>query len=161
MSTYAIADLHFGHEGILQHCARTRKFTTVDEMDAEYIRRCNRIVGPTDTLYILGDFCWPSKREICMKYFNALNGVKHLIIGNHDHKEVRKLPWASANYAQKVKFNGVSFFLCHYPVSGCREDVHLHGHEHGRGPFRGHHVFDVGIDVVNEPINFTSFQKRG
>ena len=51
-------DLHFGHENVLAF--DHRPFETVEEMDAELIRRWNHKVGKGDLVYVLGDFiCLP------------------------------------------------------------------------------------------------------
>ena len=48
------SDLHFGHENVLK--MDNRPFKTVDEMDAELIKRWNKKVNKGDIVYVLGDF---------------------------------------------------------------------------------------------------------
>ena len=48
------SDLHIGHEHVLKIDKRTSK--TIDEMDAELIKRWNKKVGKGDLVYVLGDF---------------------------------------------------------------------------------------------------------
>ena len=55
-------DLHFGHENVLAF--DNRPFATVDEMDAELIRRWNNKVGKGDWVYVLGDLIWKSRNKI-------------------------------------------------------------------------------------------------
>jgi calcineurin-like phosphoesterase family protein len=75
------ADTHFGHVNILRYC--DRPFGSVEEMDAALIARWNRRVGPTDTVYHLGDFAL-GPRALWPDYRRQLNGTIVFILGNHD-----------------------------------------------------------------------------
>ena len=54
------SDLHFGHENALRF--DKRPFASVEEMDAELIRRWNAKVGKVDLVYVLGDMIWKSRK---------------------------------------------------------------------------------------------------
>ena len=83
MSTFFIADLHFGHKNCLAY--DNREFPTIEEHDKTLIDRWNSVVGIDDDIWILGDISWyPSMKTIAI--FKQLNGVKHLCVGNHDKK---------------------------------------------------------------------------
>ncbi len=56
MSLYFTSDTHFGHKNIIQTC--NRPFASVDEMDEAMVARWNQRVGPDDTVFHLGDFCF-------------------------------------------------------------------------------------------------------
>lgn len=56
MKVFFTGDLHFGHENVLKF--DNRPFTTVEEMDAELIRRWNNKVSNEDLVYVLGDMIW-------------------------------------------------------------------------------------------------------
>ena len=75
-------DLHFGHENVLAF--DNRPFSTVDEMDAELIRRWNNKVGKGDLVYVLGDLIWKSRNNDAPALIKSLNGQIILIKGNHD-----------------------------------------------------------------------------
>lgn len=157
MTTFFTSDTHFGHKGILEYCARTRPFASIEEHDEELIRRWNCTVTPRDTVWHLGDFCWNTHKD--RRYhevvFSRLNGKKHLVIGNHDHREVRRLPWVSSQWAYRMKYAGETLWLSHYPVVGFRETVLLHGHTHGNRdePPRS---LDVGVDVFPGMVTIES-----
>lgn len=76
------SDLHFGHENVLRF--DNRPFETVDEMDAELIKRWNNKVGKGDIVYVLGDMIWKSKNDDAEDIIKSLNGQVILIKGNHD-----------------------------------------------------------------------------
>jgi calcineurin-like phosphoesterase family protein len=148
MAVFFTSDTHFGHVNIIGYCKRP--FHDIDDMENNLVRNWNSIVHKTDTVYHLGDFCWQSKADEALRVFNLLNGVKHLVVGNHDPRLVRALPWASVSHALRLKLDHMKLFLCHYRVNGAIEDIVLHGHEHGktgikREPGRAPTV-DVGVD---------------
>lgn len=128
--TFFIADTHFGHKGILNFSATKpfRLFDTIEEHDAELVRRWNAVVGKKDVVYVLGDFCF-GKRNLPIA--GELNGLKKLVLGNHDM-------YASAEYLQyfhklygAVEYKGA--ILTHIPVHPCqlkRYYINIHGHLH-------------------------------
>lgn len=75
-------DLHFGHENVLAF--DKRPFATVEEMDAELIRRWNNKVGKGDLVYVLGDMIWKTRNDDAPSLIKSLNGQIILIKGNHD-----------------------------------------------------------------------------
>ena len=78
---YYTADTHFGHKSIIDMCKRP--FKTIHQMDRALIERWNERVGHEDTVYHLGDVAFGPVSE-GRKYFDLLNGKKHLIVGNHE-----------------------------------------------------------------------------
>ena len=59
--TYFTSDNHFGHERVIQF--DKRPFVSVEEMDAEMIRRWNAKVGKGDLVYVLGDMIWKTRND--------------------------------------------------------------------------------------------------
>lgn len=76
------ADLHFGHENVIKF--DERPFQTVEEMDAELVRRWNAKVGKGDLVYVLGDMIWKTRNSDAETLIRSLNGQIILIKGNHD-----------------------------------------------------------------------------
>lgn len=76
------SDLHFGHENAIRF--DNRPFSTVEEMDAELVRRWNAKVGKGDLVYVLGDMIWKSHNGDAEQLIRSLNGQIILIKGNHD-----------------------------------------------------------------------------
>ena len=80
--TFFTSDLHFGHENVIKF--DNRPFKTVEEMDAELIRRWNSKVGKDDLVYVLGDMIWKSRNGEAEQLIKSLNGQIILIKGNPD-----------------------------------------------------------------------------
>jgi calcineurin-like phosphoesterase family protein len=172
------SDVHFHHSGIIKYC--NRPFKDVAEMDAAIESRWNAVVGPTDTIWFLGDFGFShSKMEPLKDVFLRLNGHKNLIVGNHDEKnrETLKLGWEnvfiSTHPNQPIRLQHIhhlkggdlvpgSAILCHYPLEswyGAHKGIlMLHGHSHGSLRRQVPHRFDVGFDVFPAgPVPFAQF----
>lgn len=132
-----ISDLHFGHQNALAF--DSRPFKTIEEHDEEIIKRWNESVDIDDEVYILGDISWYSAQKT-IDIYSRLNGVKHLIVGNHDKKllrnqDVRKLFVEIVDY-KEIQFEGSDggVVLSHYPIPCFNHHYygwyHLYGHVH-------------------------------
>jgi len=134
------SDLHLGHAKIIEF--DKRPFGSVEEMDAEIIRRWNAKVGKGDTVYVLGDMIWNTRKDEALDIIKSLKGQIILIKGNHDrfvsNGEVRKAFAAVKDYDEinVTLEDGTSrkCVLSHYYIpmyNGHREGaIHLHGHSH-------------------------------
>lgn len=147
MSTFFTSDSHFGHKNIIQYC--NRPFTDCVEMDQAMINLWNSVVGPRDVVYHLGDFSMLPPEKISA-ILQKLNGIKRLVIGNHDKNPLVIPEWASRRSLAEVTVDGHKLFLCHYPMREWpgmwKGVIHLYGHVHGNlMPAPG--SMDVGADV--------------
>lgn len=170
------SDTHFGHQNILQYSQRPFKDT--NEMDDTIIDNWNRVVGPDDTVYHLGDFAFGDISSI-KKLVARLNGRIILIKGNHDRQpEKLQLVFHELHDQLTLVVAGQRVLLNHFPFlcyagtySGCRPTWQLFGHlhltPHGTGadfervahcfPFQ----YDVGVDLNNySPISWTTVRER-
>ena len=129
---FYIADTHFSHKNCLAF--DNRPFKTIQEMDAEMIRRWNAAVSNDDHVYILGDFHW-GKEPDWIKILEQLNGQKTLIRGNHDidPQKSRKY-FADIEEKMIVDDNGRKIVLNNEPIVCYRNHFygwyHLYGHVH-------------------------------
>ena len=161
MTTFFTADTHFGHANIIKYCVRP--FMTVEDMDVALVNNWNAVVKPMDVVWHLGDFAFPRKlpKGRLADIFASLNGEKHLIRGNHDHKETCELPWASIGDLRKVE----GIILCHYGLevwdgSFYDRTPHFHGHSHGALTKRPNR-FDVGVDCWDfRPVTADEVTRR-
>ena len=81
------SDTHFNHANIIRFC--NRPFKDVSHMNEAIISNWNRVVGPEDIVFHLGDFCLGGSAE-WINVLNRLNGKIYLISGNHDIKNLRQ-----------------------------------------------------------------------
>ena len=125
------SDLHFGHNNIIRF--DNRPFTSVEEMDAELIKRWNNKVSEGDLVYMLGDISWYDADKT-HAILSALNGKKILIKGNHDrvHNSKIKECFEEITDYKEIKFDGHHIVLCHYPI------VFFNRHHYGSYMFYGH-----------------------
>lgn len=149
MAIFFTADTHFSHASIIGFC--DRPFRDTRDMDEALVANWNRRVGPNDTVFHLGDFCW--RKGNGRSILAQLRGRKHLILGNHDAKEIAAADdWESIGHYQMIRREpGVhpDLVLFHYPIEewdNVRHGaVHLHGHVHARLPPTRQRL-DVGVD---------------
>lgn len=153
MTTWFTSDTHWGHRNILKFCPETRKHADVTEMDNFMIRRWNEQVKHDDTVYILGDVFF-HRPPRALSIVRQLNGVKHLILGNHD-TEIVETPELAAEFASvreyaTITIDGIMVVLFHYPIYEWnkmhRGSYHLYGHVHGKVQIDGR-AMDVGWDT--------------
>ena len=161
MATYFISDLHLGHENIIRLCERP--FSDVDEMNKKLIKNWNNKVTAKDDVYIIGDIAYRSKEDVS-SIVNQLNGRKHLIIGNHDEKNLKNPKFrdcfVSIDRYLRIVLDNKSLILCHYPIAEWdgyfHGSYHIYGHIHNN---RKNRVFgylkdeeralNAGADVIN------------
>jgi len=167
------SDFHFNHHNILKYCSRP--FETMDEMHDAIIYGINSTIAPNDELFILGDVSFDGFTKI-QHLLERIKGQKHLIIGNHDAKNLGKWSgWKSVSHYKEIKDSKQKVVLMHYPIESwngmAHGAIHLHGHRHGvEGRYDGmpsrHFREDVGVDPWKfQPVNLdmltTKWLKEG
>ena len=136
MAQYFISDTHFGHKNVLKF--DNRNFKTIEEHDNALIENWNNEVGIDGEVYILGDISWHNATKT-IEIVKSLNGIKHLIVGNHDknlikNKEFNSLFAEITNYKELYLSNSKGIVLCHFPILFFNKHqygwFHLYGHVH-------------------------------
>lgn len=79
--TFCIGDTHIGHDNIIKFEPVLRPFKSIQEHDIELKKRWNDTVRPTDVVWHLGDVFFGRENA---PFVSQLNGIKHLVLGNHD-----------------------------------------------------------------------------
>jgi calcineurin-like phosphoesterase family protein len=134
MSTFVVADLHFGDRAT---CSRHRQpagspvhfFSNAAKADAEIIHRWNETVGPDDIVYVLGDI----GRGRAAEQVRCLSGEKHLVAGNGD--DVARIIKAGLFASVRVWKHFPRLLLTHVPVHPSQlrgRTRNIHGHLHAR-----------------------------
>lgn len=148
---FFISDTHFGDARRIK--IDKRPFKSIDEHDAALIARWNETVGLDDDVWHLGDVAPNHDSTAVGKLLAALNGRKHLVIGNNDPPAtVECRLWASIQHYAELAVGDHRLVLCHYPFRSWNKMnkgvLDLHGHSHGKLKElpRQH---DVGVDVFD------------
>jgi calcineurin-like phosphoesterase family protein len=126
MGVYFIGCLHFGHKNMAIH----RGFVDEVEHDEYLIKQWNKTVNKKEKVFILGDITMEKSHSYYQ--LDRLNGIKHVIGGNHDMGQHTKmmLPYID-------KFSGVvdykGYILTHVPIHPnevhfYRGNIHAHIH---------------------------------
>jgi calcineurin-like phosphoesterase family protein len=167
MAVYFTSDTHFGDVRRIR--IDKRPFKTIGEHDAALIARWNEVVGPDDDVYHLGDFAVTMDAVAVETWLAALNGRKHLIVGNNDSPAVTgSSAWASISHYVELVIDGRLVVLCHYPFRtwhrSAKGAIDIHGHSHGKLKELPRQ-YDVGIDVFDyRPVTFAEIlasRRRG
>lgn len=95
MGEFRYSDAHLSHENILGW--RGNKWADIHEMNEFLIEQWNSVVGPDDTVVILGDIVM-GKRAESLPLVARLNGTKKLRPGNHDH--CHPMYWSEKKWAK-------------------------------------------------------------
>lgn len=173
------SDTHWGHSNIIKFC--NRPYESVEEMNEKLIENWNSVVPEDGIVFHLGDFAfggYPLWKSVCER----LNGKKHLIVGNHDMKNLRagaEALFDSVNMQLQLNIDGRAVYLNHYPFlcyGGAWRNAdnavwQLFGHVHsgpdsaGKDSDRLNHMFpyqyDVGVDNNNyAPISWAMVQEK-
>lgn len=126
------SDQHIGHKLV----SATRGFGTLEAPDtsahdAALAENWDRVVGPDDTVFVLGDISINPKRDGAFEWFRERPGKKHLIAGNHDavhsmHSKALQAQqdpqwtetFATINSWVRLKMLGRTVLLSHFPYEG-------------------------------------------
>lgn len=127
-----ISDLHLSHLNM----AKRRGFETFEEHDEHIIKSWNSVVGKRDVTWMLGDITMEKAGPY--ELLNRLNGIKKVILGNHDEpqhvpKLLEYVNWVcSYQYITHKDFGKI--ILSHVPIHSSELDYkfkyNIHGHTH-------------------------------
>jgi calcineurin-like phosphoesterase family protein len=151
-----IADLHLSHANM----ATRRGFSSIEEHDEHIIAKWNSVVNKRDITYILGDITM--EKSAPYHLLDRLNGLKHVIMGNHDRRQdVKKLLEHVESVAGMVSYKGI--ILTHCPIHPMELDYrypkNIHGHIHDKQVMKMLDGWEIEDDryicVSCERVDFT------
>jgi calcineurin-like phosphoesterase family protein len=156
------SDTHFNHVNIIKPEYCNRPFSDVNHMNEMLINNWNNVVGPSDTVYHLGDFAMGDKNQI-PAIRKRLNGRIVLICGNHDRKKDQVMPQIlDAGFDAiaddiTITIGEMTIWMRHEPSLEWQpnfdNEYHLCGHVHNSWSRKGS-IINVGVDVHNyRPIS--------
>lgn len=127
---FVISDTHFGHKKVIEFEAVLRPFATIEEHDAELVRRWNSVVGSKDTVWHLGDVLFGEKS---FEILGHLNGIKRLVMGNHDRYPTEKYLRYFTKVLGSAEIHGCLFtHIPIHPDQFRRYRLNVHGHLHSK-----------------------------
>ena len=138
-NTFLYSDPHFGHQGVCNFTRNDgsplRPWDRVEEMDEVLVERFNKVVGPKDKVYFLGDV---AMRKPGLQVVKRLNGDLVLIKGNHDIFELKD--YLSVGFRDIRACHVLSgMIMTHIPVHPSaleRFGANIHGHLHANRVMR-------------------------
>jgi len=124
---------------------------TVNRMNETMVNNWNAVVSPNDTVYLLGDLCFP--KQDWTKWLARLQGRVIWIHGNHDAYNQH-----NREKLMDINVEGQEITLCHYSMRVWKNSCHgawcLYGHSHNTLPPLGLSM-DVGVDCNDfKPYSF-------
>lgn len=120
MNIWITSDFHFNHNK--PFIWKARGFNSIDEMNAEIVKRHNEVVAPEDIVYVLGDLCMGADLEKNKQLIESLNGRLRILYGNHDTIKRKDMYLDCENvevclgYATVLPYKKYNFYLSHYPT---------------------------------------------
>lgn len=155
------SDLHFNHDR--EFIWSPRGFTSCEEMNTTELANWNRLIKPDDDVYVLGDFFLGQDVEFVVDTLRQLNGLIHLVVGNHDTLAKLAIYHNALNVVEVkeaifFEYKGRKFHLSHYPTitAGLSDDpnkaiFNLFGHTHSNKKFyQGKpFMYNVAVDAHN------------
>lgn len=128
---YVIADTHLGHKRIIEFEAAARPFLSIEAHDRELVSRWNAVVKKNDTVWHLGDVFFGKDGHHILR---TLNGVKKLVMGNHDCYDIAIYQQYFRKIFAAATFDGC--ILSHVPVHPSQLEhrfrLNVHGHLHSK-----------------------------
>lgn len=163
MDIWIIGDLHLGHKNIIKYENRPENFE-------EIIFKNLEVIGSSDLVYILGDFCFGNEREWHEKFFDKFKFDAILIRGNHDRQSeewYRYHGWCTARdetlyyYRDPETDRIVTCNLVHNPENSTREvGLTIHAHYHSKGEEKERHACYRLEQMDYKPVKLDSFIKQ-
>lgn len=141
---FLTADTHLKHTKnvVYSKCP----YGSIEEYDNAIINNINSVVGKDDHIFFLGDFIFTSRLDIINDYYSRINGIKHLILGNHCirnrmYRDSVVDIFEGRVYDSLVMAHGNDiYYLSHFPYQYFT-GVNLHGHVH------------TGVDSMTEVMD--------
>jgi calcineurin-like phosphoesterase family protein len=167
---YFTADWHIGHDNIIELVSRP--FRTMARMEKYIIRNYNAIVKNDDEVYFVGDYVWGRNLHELERVTKKLNGIKYLILGNHDL--MKPFDYIEAGFVQVATHLELSipihtswhdydeeYIMIHDPAKSVvnREKIFICGHVHDLF-LTQKNVMNVGVDVWHfKPVSIDTIKE--
>ena len=181
---FVVADLHFGHANVIlyepiradkiaEQCgcsvfsildlARNKSEAVLQAHNEMIVNAWNKVVGPEDIVFFLGDFCLTRNKELIRDWVSRLNGRKRMIMGNHDtRKEDFYMECGFESVSRYPVLYNNHIFLSHQPLP--KEIVptgyiNFFGHVHSNTEFNWERGICVSVEQLEnfQPMRIDSY----
>lgn len=157
--TWLIGDTHFNHSAIIEYT--DRPFVDVEQMNQTIIENWNKQIKSNDVIIHLGDFAMGSKAEQ-EAILKQLNGIKKLIMGNHDRLKVRD--YYEMGFAEVYRYPIIieNMIFSHRPLDSLIVGslYNVHGHIHEKCSPSANHL-NISVEHTNySPISLNWVKKK-
>lgn len=170
---YFMSDTHFFDTKIIM--LANRPYDDIEIMHNDIIEKWNNKVDINDTVYFLGDVAnfrdnqygsKDNRMELIKNIITRLNGVKVLIMGNHDDWATKE-EWLNMGFDTVIEYPIVYqefIILSHSPlfINETTPFVNLFGHVHNNPIYKdfSFHHFCVCVERINyTPISFNEIKQ--
>lgn len=159
INVFFIADTHFGHKNIIGY--NRPQFNDIEEMNNAIVENWNKVVKPKDIVWHLGDVAFGKDN---IHYLAQCNGVKRLVMGNHDTYHVDEYKYYFDRIFGCNQYKQA--FLTHIPIHTqqfYRTKLNIHGHVHHEDPLlmASDRYFNVCADHIGlTPINWEDIKMQ-
>ncbi|HDQ08547.1 MAG TPA: hypothetical protein ENN44_07200 [Methanoculleus sp.] len=147
------ADLHLGHNGVINYYSRPFPPGAATDMDEVLIRNWNAFLEPERPVYYLGDFTYKAGDATNQNYLARMNGKISWIRGNHDTC-IRE-----AKDSALISYEGIDFLLIHNPkhIPDSWNGWVIHGHTHNNR-LNEYPFFSGERKTVNVSVEVTGYR---
>lgn len=165
MNRFFTADWHLFHRNIYKFV--DRGVHTIEQMHQTLVLNHNQMVSEEDETWVIGDVTLMSSEYVgkIKKQIERFNGVKHLVLGNHDDwkaKNYENAGFWTVHTAMWFYHEGLTFYMMHDPakytiIENDPKAVMLCGHVHQlfKHLLPEKRIINVGVDVWGlKPVSF-------
>lgn len=161
---FMVSDLHLDEDLMFETLGYDKKYANTAQRTNAIIADWNEKITPSDIVYILGDFYSFAGKQMfdainrCQYLIHKLNGLKNIVLGNHDTEFASKNKWNDYFfnvYNLPVVYDGF-YILSHEPVyiSPAYAYVNIFGHIHDNENYAvasscGHYVGYDRVGIMN------------
>lgn len=152
---FLFSDPHFGHTNM----ALKRGFKSVEEHDEYIVSQWNKTLTKRDVCWILGDITMEKDNYSIL---DRLNGIKKIVLGNHDQPQHVKSLLNHVNYVCGM-FKLDNYILTHCPIHESeinRFKGNIHGHVH-EDTINHPKYFNMSAEAINyTPVQLTKITQN-
>lgn len=150
---WIISDTHFGHKKIAEYAKRP------EDWEERIIVNWNAKIKDEDLVLHLGDFGL-APREMLEFYYNNLNGIIWLQVGNHERNRLKLYERLGMVVLEKESYSYNEYIFSHRPLLNINGfHYNIHGHRHQIKPIDSRYI-NMSVELWDyKPVKFSTLEK--